>query len=30
LGLLHWRMNTPKEHLNFGRVVEDRLSRSEQ
>ena len=23
--LLHWRMNTPKEHLNFGRVVEDWL-----
>jgi hypothetical protein len=25
-GLLRWRMNTPKEHLNFGRVVEDQLS----
>jgi len=24
-GLLHWRMNTPEEHLNFGHVVEDRL-----
>lgn len=25
--LLRWRMNTPEEHLNLGRVVEDRLSR---
>ena len=27
LALLRWRMNTPKEHLNFGGVVEERLSR---
>ena len=25
-GLLRWRMNTPEQHLNFGRAVEDRLS----
>jgi hypothetical protein len=25
-GLLRWRMNTPEEHFNLGRVVEDRLS----
>jgi hypothetical protein len=24
--LLHWRMNTPEQHLIFGRVVDDRLS----
>jgi len=23
--LLRWRMNTPEEHLNFGRAVEDQL-----
>jgi len=23
--LLRWRMNTPEQHLNFGRVVEYRL-----
>jgi len=26
-GLLRWRMNTPEQHLNLGRVVEDRLVR---
>src|SRR5215471_12961239 len=25
-GLLRWRMNTPEQHFDFGRVVEDRLS----
>jgi hypothetical protein len=25
--LLRWRMNTPKQHLNFDRVVEERLRR---
>jgi hypothetical protein len=25
--LLRWRMNTPKQHLNFGRVVEEQLHR---
>lgn len=25
-GLLRWRMNTPEQHFNLGRVVEDRLS----
>src|SRR5215471_8899301 len=24
--LLRWRMNTPEQHFDFGRVVEDRLS----
>jgi hypothetical protein len=24
-GLLRWRMNTPEQHLNLGRVVGDRL-----
>jgi hypothetical protein len=24
-GLLRWRMNTPEQHLNLGRIVEDRL-----
>jgi len=23
--LLRWRMNTPKQHLNFGHVLEERL-----
>ena len=23
--LLRWRMNTPEQHLNFGRIVDDRL-----
>jgi hypothetical protein len=27
LALLRWRMNTPEQHLNFGRVVDDRLPR---
>jgi hypothetical protein len=26
-GLLHWRMNTPEQHLNLGQIVEDRLPR---
>ena len=26
LALLRWRMNTPEEHLNLGRVVEGRMS----
>jgi len=25
--LLRWRMNTPKQHLDFGNVVEERLRR---
>jgi hypothetical protein len=25
--LLRWRMNTPKQHLNFGSVVEEQLRR---
>jgi hypothetical protein len=25
--LLRWRMNTPEQHLNFGRIVEHRLPR---
>jgi hypothetical protein len=25
-GLLRWRMNTPEQHLNLGRVVGDRLA----
>jgi len=23
--LLHWRTNTPEQHLNLGRVIDDRL-----
>jgi len=26
-GLLRWRMNTPEQHLDLGRIVEDRLPR---
>jgi hypothetical protein len=26
-GLLRWRMNTPEQHLNLGRILEDRLPR---
>jgi hypothetical protein len=26
-GLLRWRMNTPEQHLNLGRIVEERLPR---
>jgi len=26
-GLLRWRMNTPEQHLNLGRIVEDQLPR---
>jgi len=26
--LLSWRMNTPEQHLNFGRMVDDRLPRA--